>query len=112
VLVYHFHNIYLMSFVTGGILLFAALMYMLYQSVRTSVVGLFQNEGRSRAASLVLKGSAAALIAIAIAGISEDVWRNYRVDFMFWIVLAIISTIFNTTRDDETGTAPSDTRRP
>ena len=112
VLVYHFHNIYLMSFVTGGILLFAALMYMLYQAVRTSVVGLFQNEGRSRAASLVLKGSAAALIAIAIAGISEDVWRNYRVDFMFWIVLAIISTIFNTTRDDETGTAPSDTRRP
>jgi O-antigen ligase len=104
VLVYHFHNIYLMSFVTGGILLFAALMYMLYQAVRTSVVGLFQNEGRSRAASLVLKGGAAALIAIAIAGISEDVWRNYRVDFMFWIVLAVISTIFNTTRDGKSDT--------
>jgi hypothetical protein len=100
VLVYHFHNIYLMSFVTGGILLAASLLIMLYQAVRTSIVGLFRNAGRNRASSLIIKGAAAALIAIAVAGLSEDVWRNYRVDFMFWIVLAIISASYNTTRDD------------
>lgn len=112
VLVYHFHNIYLMAFVTGGILLFGALMIMLYQALKTSVVGLFQNAGRSRATALMIKGAATALIAIAIAGLTEDVWRNYRVDFMFWLVLAIISAAFNTTRDDLDGSASHDLASP
>ena len=40
------------------------------------------------------------MIAIGIAGLTEDVWRQYRVDFLFWMVLAIISVVYNISRKE------------
>jgi O-antigen ligase len=94
----HFHNIYLMNFVTGGILAILLLLYMFYQSLRTAIVSLFMNEGRDKLLSYIAKGGIASLIAIAIAGLFEDVWHQYRVDFMFWILLAILSVVYNLAR--------------
>ncbi|MED0677006.1 O-antigen ligase family protein [Aneurinibacillus thermoaerophilus] len=97
----HLHNIYLMNFVTGGILTILLLFYMFYQSLRTAVVTLFINDKKDRLLSYVVKGGIAAVIAIGTAGLTEDVWHQYRVDFMFWIVLAILSAAYNLARARE-----------
>lgn len=97
----HFHNIYIMNFVTGGIMTILLLLYMFYQSFRTAVVSLFVNKGKNRLVSLVAKGGIGAVIAIGIAGLTEDVWHQYRVDFMFWITLALISVAFNLSRQEK-----------
>lgn len=98
VLANHFHNIYLMNFATGGILTLLLLFYMFYQSFRTAIVSLFINNGQDKLLSLLAKGGIAAVIAIAVAGLTEDVWHQYRVDFMFWILLAILSVVYNLAR--------------
>ncbi|WCN38485.1 O-antigen ligase family protein [Aneurinibacillus uraniidurans] len=97
----HFHNIYIMNFVTGGIMTILLLLYMFYQSFRTAVVSLFVNNGKNRLVSLVAKGGIGAVMAIGIAGLTEDVWHQYRVDFMFWITLALISVAFNLSRQEK-----------
>lgn len=97
----HFHNIYIMNFVTGGIMTILLLLYMFYQSFRTAVVSLFVNNGKNRLVSLVAKGGIGAVTAIGIAGLTEDVWHQYRVDFMFWITLALISVAFNLSRQEK-----------
>ncbi|BAU26921.1 O-antigen ligase [Aneurinibacillus soli] len=97
----HFHNIYIMNFVTGGIMTILLLFYMFYQSFRTAVVSLFVNNGNNRLVSLVAKGGIGAVTAIGIAGLTEDVWHQYRVDFMFWITLALISVAFNLARQEK-----------
>ncbi|ERI09582.1 O-antigen ligase family protein [Aneurinibacillus aneurinilyticus] len=94
----HFHNIYLMNFVTGGILAILLLLYMFYQSLRTAIVSLFMNDSKDRLLSYVAKAGIGSLIAIASAGMFEDVWHQYRVDFMFWILLAILSVVYNLAR--------------
>ncbi|RKD23830.1 hypothetical protein BEP19_05215 [Ammoniphilus oxalaticus] len=98
--VFHFHNIFLMSLVTGGILSFLTLMYMFYQSARTTVSSLYLNKNYAKdpLLSIVAKAAVCSVIAIGIAGLTEDVWRQYRVDFLFWMVLAIISVVYNFAR--------------
>lgn len=96
--VYHFHNIYIMAAVTGGILLLGALLYMFYIALRTSVVTMFMNKGKDQLLGYLAKASLASFIAISIAGLTEDVWRQYRVDFLFWMVVAIIAIIYNIVR--------------
>lgn len=97
----HFHNIYIMNFVTGGIMTILLLLYMFYQSFRTAVVSLFVNNGENRLVSFVAKGGIGAVTAIGIAGLTEDVWHQYRVDFMFWVTLALISVAFNLARAEK-----------
>ncbi|GED16176.1 O-antigen ligase family protein [Aneurinibacillus migulanus] len=94
----HFHNIYLMNFVTGGILAILLLLYMFYQSLRTAIVSLFMNDKKDKLLSYMAKAGIGSLIAIASAGMFEDVWHQYRVDFMFWILLAILSVVYNLAR--------------
>jgi putative inorganic carbon (HCO3(-)) transporter len=94
----HFHNIYIMNFVTGGIVAVLLLFYMFYQSLRTAVVSLFMNKGKDPLLTLLAKGGIASVIAIGIAGLTEDVWHQYRVDFTFWILLAILSIVYNLVR--------------
>jgi putative inorganic carbon (HCO3(-)) transporter len=48
--------------------------------------------------TLLAKGGIASVIAIGIAGLTEDVWHQYRVDFTFWILLAILSVVYNLVR--------------
>lgn len=93
--IFHFHNIYIMAIVTGGILLLGALLYLFYIVIRTSVVSLFVNSGKDKFLSYIAKAALASFIAIAIAGLTEDIWRQYRVDFLFWIVVAINSIVYN-----------------
>jgi putative inorganic carbon (HCO3(-)) transporter len=94
----HFHNIYIMNFVTGGIVAVLLLFYMFYQSLRTAVVSLFMNKGKDPLLTLLAKGGITSVIAIGIAGLTEDVWHQYRVDFTFWILLAILSIVYNLVR--------------
>jgi putative inorganic carbon (HCO3(-)) transporter len=94
----HFHNIYIMNFVTGGILAILLLFYMFYQSFRTAVVSLFMNDKQDKLLSYIAKAGIASVVAIGIAGLTEDVWHQYRVDFMFWILLAILSVVYNLAR--------------
>ena len=96
--IFHFHNIYIMAAITGGILLLAVLLYFFYMAMRTAVVSLYMNQGKDVVLGLVAKAALASFIAIAIAGLTEDIWRQYRVDFLFWIVIALIAVCYNIAR--------------
>ncbi|WCK53724.1 O-antigen ligase family protein [Aneurinibacillus sp. Ricciae_BoGa-3] len=97
----HFHNIYIMNFVTGGIMAILSLLYMFYQSFKTPIIALFMNNGKDKFLSYTAKAGIGSLIAIAFAGMTEDVWHQYRVDFMFWILLGILAAVYNMIRSQE-----------
>lgn len=90
--VFHFHNIFLMHFVTGGILGFLAVLFLFYQSFRSLVTSMFTF---SNAPFLngVAKGLFASILAIMIAALTEDVWRHYAVLFTFWFVFALVGAL-------------------
>ncbi|WP_027417767.1 O-antigen ligase family protein [Aneurinibacillus terranovensis] len=101
----HFHNIFIMNFVTGGIMAIVTLLYMFYHSIKTPVISLFMNDGKDKLLAYTAKAGICSVIAIAIAGLTEDVWHQYRVDFMFWILLGIIAVVYNLVRNQKENAA-------
>lgn len=91
--VYHFHNIFLQHFVMGGILGLIAVLFLFYQSFRTLVSRIFTFRGKAPFFNGVAKGLIASLVAIAIAALTEDIWRHYAVFFTFWFVFALIGVL-------------------
>ncbi|GAB6932862.1 O-antigen ligase family protein [Calditerricola satsumensis] len=87
--VFHFHNIYLHHFVMGGILGISGVIFLFYNSFKRLVQVMFSADGALGYIHLMAKGLFASILALSIAGLTEDVWRQYRVDFAFWAVLAL-----------------------
>ncbi len=91
VTVFHFHNIWIQAIVTGGVLGIASLCYLFYQMLKTS----FTITANRESGRVALWGIAlfASVVAIGVAGMTEDVWRNYRVMMAFWVIAGIIGGI-------------------
>lgn len=96
--VFHFHNIYLHHFVTGGILGIGAVLFLFYQGFRNLVQQIFSFRGKDAFLSGIAKGLFASLVAIVIAGLSDDIWRHYAVNFTFWLVFALIGVLYQFSR--------------
>lgn len=91
--VFHFHNTYLMHFVMGGILGLFMVLFLFYTSFRSLVTSIFVFRKRDAYVSGVAKGLFAAILAIAIAALTEDIWRHYAVIFTFWFIIALIAVL-------------------
>ncbi|MBO8164476.1 MAG: O-antigen ligase family protein [Brevibacillus sp.] len=89
--VFHFHNLWIQWFVNGGILGISSLLYLYYRLVKTSVT-IAANRLQKRL-SLLGMGLLASMTAIAVAGLTEDVFHDYRVMMAFWLIAAVIGTI-------------------
>lgn len=89
--VFHFHNIWVQHFVNGGILGIGALVYLFYQLAKQSFSMAFDRTRKW--VSLWGVGLFASVAAIAAAGMTEDVWHDYRIMMAFWIVAAVIGAI-------------------
>ncbi|UFJ39149.1 O-antigen ligase family protein [Brevibacillus humidisoli] len=89
--VFHFHNIWIQSFVTGGILGIGSLLFLFYQLVKTSFA-VAANRLQKRL-SIWGIGLFASLIGLAAAGMTEDVFHDYRVMMAFWLIAAAIGAI-------------------
>lgn len=91
--VYHFHNVFIQQFVTGGILGLFAVLFLFYQGFRTLVQQIFFFRHRDSFLNGAAKGLFASLLAIAVAGLTEDIWRHYGVNFTFWAIVAFIAVL-------------------
>ncbi len=100
--VYHFHNIFLQHFVMGGILGLFAVLYLFYHSFRSLIERMFTFSGKAPFLNGVAKGLFAAILAIAIAALTEDIWRHYAVFFTFWLVFALIGALFQLNKEEGT----------
>ncbi|WP_126428029.1 O-antigen ligase family protein [Brevibacillus marinus] len=89
--VFHFHNIWIQSFVTGGILGIGTLLFLYYRLIKESFKAAV-NRLQTRL-SIWGTGLFASLCGIGVAGMTEDVFRDYRVMMAFWLVAAVIGVL-------------------
>lgn len=89
--VFHFHNIWLQSFVTGGILGIGSLLYLFYRLIKESFTAAMSR--LQPRLSIWGVGLFASVVGIATAGMTEDVFRDYRVMMAFWVVTAVIGAV-------------------
>jgi len=92
--VFHFHNIYLQHFVMGGIMGIFSVLFLFYQSFRSLVELIFTFKGRDQVLNGIAKALFASLLAIAISGLTDDIWRHYAVNFTFWSVFAMVAVLY------------------
>lgn len=89
--VFHFHNIWLQVFATGGILAILSFLWLFYQTAKVSFTVSANREQRR----LGLWGIAmfASLLAFAVVGLTEDAFRDYRVMFAFWMIVGVVGVL-------------------
>ena len=83
----HSHNLYLqiaLGMGIGGLICFALLLVFFTQKSFA-----YTKQPYSRDSFLIVAASFAAVIALLAMGMFDYVWYNYRIFFMFWIVLAL-----------------------
>lgn len=102
--VFHFHNVFLQFFAEGGILLLSSFLFLFYWTARTLVSVMFRSKSRGRGwDSLLAKALFASLFAIALSGMTEDIFRHYRLDLTFFIILGIAAAVTARTESEGTG---------
>ncbi|MBQ8276101.1 MAG: O-antigen ligase family protein [Clostridia bacterium] len=85
----HSHNLFLQIQIELGIiglLLFLAVLFLFAQSSLT-----YNSCGRDRETRLMAVGGFAGIVAALAQGMTDYIWYNYRVYFIFWFVLALTS---------------------
>ena len=85
----HAHNLFLQLFIEVGIfgfILFAAVLICLFQSGFT-----LAKRGEDRTVRLIGCGALCGTLASLVQGMTDYVWYNYRVFFVFWLVIGICS---------------------
>lgn len=83
----HAHNLFLQLFIEVGIFgfaLFVALMICLFQSGFS-----LAKHGEDKEVRLIGCGALCGTLAALVQGMTDYVWYNYRVFFMFWLVIGI-----------------------
>ncbi len=83
----HAHNLFLQLFIEVGVFgfaLFAALLICLFQSGFS-----LAKHGEDREVRLIGCGALCGTLAALVQGMTDYVWYNYRVFFIFWLVIGI-----------------------
>lgn len=97
----HSHSIYLKMILDIGIVgvfVFLLIVFRFSQSA-------FEYTGKTndKRSKLMVAAGLAGVIAILVQGFTEYIWYNYRVFFVFWIVIAIVCAYRRIGYEDETG---------
>lgn len=85
----HAHNLFLQLFIEVGIfgfLVFAAMLICLFQSGFS-----LAKHGEDKAVRLIGCGALCGVLAALVQGMTDYVWYNYRVFFVFWLMIGIVS---------------------
>ena len=83
----HSHSLYLQILIAmgiGGLLAFAILVFLYFQKCSEYI-----KKPEDRSSKFFVTAAVASVIAALIMGIFDYVWFNYRVFYVFWIVIAI-----------------------
>ncbi len=85
----HAHNLFLQLFIEVGIFgfaIFVAMLLCLFQSGFS-----LAKHGEDKAVRLIGCGALCGVLAALVQGMTDYVWYNYRVFFVFWLMIGIVS---------------------
>lgn len=85
----HAHNLFLQLFIEVGVLgfiVFLAMLICLFQSGFS-----LAKHGEDKAVRLIGCGALCGVFAALVQGMTDYVWYNYRVFFVFWLMIGIVS---------------------
>ena len=85
----HAHNLFLQLFIEVGIfgfIVFLALLICLFQNGFS-----LAKHGADKEVRLIGCGALCGILAALVQGMTDYVWYNYRVFFVFWLVIGIVA---------------------
>lgn len=82
----HSHNLYLQVIVEYGIIGFIVLLGVLYNYFKMAFISMKAKK------DILLSGLFTGMIGFLIESLTDHTWYNYRVFFMFWIIIALTIT--------------------
>ncbi len=85
----HAHNLFLQLFIEVGVfgfLVFVAMLLCLFQSGFS-----LAKHGEDKTVRLIGCGALCGVLAALVQGMTDYVWYNYRVFFVFWLLIGIVS---------------------
>ena len=97
----HTHNLYLQIITENGIVglvVFVALILMYY---RMSISAIIRTKG-DRMLKATITGLSAGMFGYLVQGMFDNVWYNYRIVFMFYIILALTACAVNLSKKEVT----------
>ena len=87
----HSHNLYLQIITENGflgIVAFVAIIFTYYRMSISAIVKLRRNK-HEKMLTATVTGLAAGMFGYLVQGMFDNVWYNYRIVFMFYIILAL-----------------------
>lgn len=87
----HSHNLYLQIITENGflgIITFLSIIFTYYRMSISAIVGM-KNDKSKRMLTATVTGLAAGMFGYLVQGMFDNVWYNYRIVFMFYIILAL-----------------------
>jgi len=85
----HAHNLFLQLFIEVGVfgfIVFVALLICMFQNGFT-----LAKHGEDKAVRLIGCGALCGVIAAMVQGMTDYVWYNYRVFFVFWLMIGLVA---------------------
>ncbi len=83
----HTHNLYLQIITENGIVGLAVFVILIFMYYRMSISSIIRIKG-DRMLKATVTGLAAGMFGYLVQGMFDNVWYNYRIVFMFYIILA------------------------
>ncbi len=87
----HSHNMFLQVIIELGVVGFAVMLTALVLVIKSGLELIKNTSATKPPERTVAVASIAALIAAAFQGITDNIWYNYRIFFVFWLVVSFVS---------------------
>ena len=87
----HSHNLFLQIFIETGAVGFAVFLVAIILCIKSGLELIKKSTGDTHAEKAVCVAAVSGLVAALVQGMTDNIWFNYRIFFMFWVTLAILS---------------------
>lgn len=88
----HAHSLPLQMLVEIGIVGFLVFAFIMFMYAQKSFVEIKQGQRKSKSRTMIIAGLSS-IVGSLVMGLTDNIWYNYRVFIIFWIVIALTSSL-------------------